>query len=191
MPSVQCPTDLRVKCNSLNSGEPGIAIDELGIMLSPFLNGLDNICVIADIKPQGVGGGGITAGSWVTRDLNTFITGESNIAGVSTNQVELLDTPYLVLAQCPAGAVDQSQARLQNITDNVTFGQGVSGIAATNPTGLLYVNWTIGRVVPTQPNTKIELQHQVQTTNVSAGGGIAGFGNAELYSFMILFKLSQ
>lgn len=191
MPSVQCPDNLRLKCNSLNSGESGISIDDLAGQLSPFLNGLDNICVVADIKPQGVGGGGITAGSWVTRDLNTFITGASNVAGVLANQVELLDTPYLVLAQCPAGAVDQSQARLQNITDNVTFGQGVAGIAATAPIGLLYVNWTIGRVVPTQPNTKIELQHQVLTTNVGAGGGIAGFGNAELYSFMILFKLSK
>lgn len=151
---------------------------------------LDNICVIADVKAQGVGGGGATAGSWFTRDLNTIITGAVNIIGLASNRIELFNDPYLVIGAAPSFATDTCQARLQDVTSAATFGNGPTLLApvATSNSAL---NWCVGRIVPAVGNTEIELQQQVLTTNGASGAGILGFSNVEVYGFVILFRLTS
>ena len=77
--------------------------------------GLYNAYVLVqDQKSSGTEGGGCTAGTWKTRDLNTEVADTASIASLASNQITLSAGTYRVRANAPGFHVDRHKARLQD-----------------------------------------------------------------------------
>lgn len=94
----------------------------------------DNYVLIVDEKTSGTHGGGSTADSWETRDLNTEKHDDGNLASLASNQVTLAAGTYRFRISVPANAVNGHMARLYNVTDTAVVAYGSSERASTGAT---------------------------------------------------------
>ena len=108
---------------------------------------------------------------------------------MSSNQITLPAGTYLVDATCPAYAVDNHKARLQNITDGQTLLVGMSHRSA-NGNSTQTQSLINGIIILTAEKT-LELQHYCQTTLSTSGFGnptsISGVN--EVYSIIVINKV--
>lgn len=137
--------------------------------------------LIQDQKSSGTNGGTFTAGSFVTRDLNTVVIDTQHIATLSSNQITLGAGQYRVSISCPAFQVNTHTARLQNITDGTTLLSGTSEEASTIDS-VQNRSFIVGRFTLLSPKT-LEVQHRSGATGTSTGFGTpASFGVNEVYT---------
>jgi hypothetical protein len=135
----------------------------------------------------GINGGTFTAGSFVTRTLNTFVRNVGSIASVSGGQVTLPAGTWAFKWSAPAFDVGNHQTILKNITSGITQGIGTSEDASgtTNTTS------SVGSaVVAVASSTVFALQHQCGTTRATNGFGVgAGFAT-EVFSRLEITQLA-
>jgi hypothetical protein len=132
---------------------------------------------VQDQKASATDGGTFTTGAWQTRVLNTTVLNTITSASLASNQLSLPAGTYDILASAPAFAVNNHQARLQNITDGSTILTGTTNFSRSTASAGDENN-SIVRGRFTLAGTKtIELQHRCQTTGTTTGFGV-GSGNS-------------
>lgn len=138
--------------------------------------------LLSDQQPTGTNDGTFTAGSWLTRTLNTVSNGNGTL---SNNQFTLEPGLYTISVAAPAYCVNGHQARLQNVTDGVTTMLGTTGFSP-NSGGSMTSSYINGQFSITK-TTVFEIQHICATTQANNGFGIAsGFGT-EIYTNVMLY----
>lgn len=145
---------------------------------------------ISDTKAANTNGGGLTSGSFVTRTINTEDTDPDGIVSIASNQFTLQAGTYRIAARVPGYAVGRHKARLRNITDGAdallgTSQYGVSTVQAQQTDSVI-----VGQITIASAKT-FEIQHRVETTNATNGGGVeSNFGVSEVYTVVELWKVA-
>lgn len=143
--------------------------------------------IFTDKKASGVAGGTFTSGAQRTRDLNTTQFNNITSASLASNQVTLPAGTYYAEISAIAFRVDQTQARLQNITDGTTTILGQTMCSGTgNSTNLPCL--VKGAFTITGTKT-FEVQHICNATGSGNGFGLdAGFGD-NIYTIFAIAKV--
>jgi len=128
-----------------------------------------------DQKTAGTDGGTFTSGAWRQRDINTKISDVGSHGSVASNQITLDAGTYVCDIMCPAFAVDQNMARLQDVTNSVTLAWGSSS-EANHSTSVLSPSWIRGTFTLTG-STTLQIQHRCATTENTNGFGAQVNGN--------------
>ena len=148
---------------------------------------------VKDIKSLNTNGGAYnTAGTWVTRDLNTLITNVTWCT-LASNQITLQPGNYLINASSPTYGITNHKINLYNVTSGNIVGMGVnmqsqvSGMVDTVNSQSFsnlttYVNITVPSV--------FEVQHigDIVNTNSNALGLSNGLGTSEIYTQMSIAR---
>lgn len=141
------------------------------------------VAYLKEIQTSGTEGGTFTAGSYITRTLNT-VEGDSEIVSLSSNQFTLGAGTYNIEAYAPCFGIDAMKAKIRNITDASDELIGMSLQAAGDDVGTV-----MGRIELTTSKT-FELQHRCQSTRATNGLGVAtSFGDNEVYSVIKITKI--
>jgi len=144
---------------------------------------------LRDEKAAGTNGGGFTSGAWQKRDLNTEHADTGGHASLASSQITLAAGTYVADIVCPAGVVDNHQARLYNVTDTATTLVGTSMFCGTGASQYTQSQIT-GRFTIAASRT-FEVQHRCQTTNATDGyGNACNFGEVEVYTVARFWKVS-
>lgn len=147
---------------------------------------------IKDIKSSGTGGGDVTAGSYVTRVLNTLENPSSySWVSLSSNQFTLSSGTYIIEASSPASDCDEYKTRLRNITDSTTVTFGTSERASS--TNAATSRSHLSCVVTIAASKAFEVQIYVNTT-VTTGddrglGRATNTGDDEVYTIVQVTKI--
>jgi hypothetical protein len=143
--------------------------------------------IISDLKTSGTNGGSFVTGSWVTRTLNTLSENTTSGISISSNQITIGSGSYVVSFFAPGYKCDSHQGRFRNITEGTTNFVGSSENTENNT-----VTYSKGNdIITIGSSTVFELQHRCQITRNADGFGVAvGFGEQELYSKVVIFKIS-
>lgn len=147
-----------------------------------------DILHIVDEKASGTNGGTFTAGSWVTRTLNTERTDEIG-STLASNQFTLPAGTYNIDASAPGAGVYSHQTRLRNITDGTTTLVGTSewNNDALNAQTRSHIR---GRFTIAAEKT-FEIQHRSAASEATTGLGVAvAFGEVEVYTQVWIEKVA-
>jgi len=145
--------------------------------------------LIVDEKPAHTTGGTFAAGAWRTRTLNTIRNNDDNIAALNNNRITLPAGTYIIECSAPALYVKFHQARLQNITDNVTVVAGTSEMS-TNSTVAVSNRSCINAVVTIDSPKVFEIQHYCSDSLSTDGfGASADTGLSEVYTIFQAWKV--
>jgi hypothetical protein len=147
---------------------------------------------------SGTWAGGDAAGNlWLNSQSGTFqsenlnVGANTNVATIAANstgnQVRLKTATYRFSVAAPAHRVNAHQARLQNITDGTTVKAGQQAFDDASASEANSFSFVDGRMTLAAAKT-FEVQHQVTTTNASAGGGTVANFTTEVYTVMRLWK---
>lgn len=109
--------------NVLTDGSALPAID--GSALTG-ISSAHEILHVVDAKGATTYGGGASANTTQTRDLNTVVTNDITGASLSSNQFTLPAGTYFIDATAPANEVDRHRISLYNVTDTTTTLMGLS-----------------------------------------------------------------
>lgn len=152
---------------------------------------LDQVLWVEDEKAANTNGGAFTAGSYVTRILNTIRKNTIPGASVSSNAITLSAGTYRITASAPANDVNRHKTRLRNTTDASTTIVGSSefanGTAPNHQTrSMLQGEFTISA------EKTLELQHRCETSEVGGFGlGVASnLGEPEIYASVFIEKIA-
>ena len=153
---------------------------------SPLLKGMLHA---QDSKAPGTDGGGFTAGSWLTRDMNTLAVNQIG-ATLDTKQITLPAGTYFVEGWATAVMCGMHQARLRDATNAVTLVQGTpdKSDVTTATTNKSFIRG----VFTLASSAAVEVQHRCATTRADDGFGKASdFGvGEEIYTDMLFLKLA-
>ncbi len=151
---------------------------------------------LSDVKSSATDGGTFTAGSYVTRVLNTEVDPDG-IVTLASNQFTLDAGTYIILAKAPAYSLNtagifQHKAKLRNITDSTDELIGTSEAirfdsasgSAGQTSSIVYGMFTIA-------GTKtFELQHRCGETETTSGlGKASSFGDSEVFATVAITML--
>lgn len=158
----------------------------------PLLNKdwLPTVAIFHDQKAQNTAGGGATAATWHTRDLNTTIC--NDITGCSLNTgtgiITLPSGTYNVIASVPAYKVNEHQGVLYNNSDssNILIGSSEVSGAVSNVTSrsLICGCFTIAA------EKDVKLYHYITTARATDGLGLDVNITTEVYSMIKLTKIA-
>lgn len=137
------------------------------------------VCV-RDKKTPGTGGGTFTLGAWRTRDVNDEQADAGNICSIASNQITLEPGTYRCVISCPALAVNNHQARLQNISDTLTLLYGSCEYARAS-TVVQSRSFVVGRFTLANAKT-LEIQHRCTATTPTNGFGNTCSFTEEIYT---------
>jgi len=150
--------------------------------------------VIAHRVAAGIHGGTYSVGAWRTAPLNSIEFDEITGVAVAGNQITGLPAgTYKVKGYSYMGGTDSHQARLRNVTDNVTlaistFGQSTAtGTSDTVGTlDLLDAKFTIAA------GKTLELQGwgSQGVSNTGFGAGVAGVGEDHIFRSLNIKKVA-
>lgn len=153
-----------------SNGTPGVIL----------VSGAPPYICIQDQKTSGTAGGGFTSGADRTRDLNTFIANDLNLAVLAANQVTLPAGTYRCHITAPAYNTSTHQALLFNITASATVLRGTTEVSRNGAPGTSR-SIIVGRVLVAQ-STTFEVRHRCTTTEGTDGFGLAGSFGTEVYT---------
>lgn len=174
-------TDTLSRASILSSSNAGSAVNwgagtktiSLTLPASVFAAHNRPIALISDTKAAGSDAGTFTAGTDVTRTLNTVDYDPDNIVSLSSNQFTLQAGTYRIQARAPVHDVDFHAAWLYNVTDAATppGGEGSSVYTASpyNGSGDSYIDC----VVTIASAKAFEIRHRCTTTKTINGLGAA------------------
>jgi hypothetical protein len=139
-------------------------------------------------QAAGTDAGGFTSGAWQTRTLNTEHADAGGHGSLAANQITLAAGTYEVDISCPAGVVNNHQAKLYNVTDAADTLIGTSEYCGSGST-----QYTKSRITGrfTIAGSKVfEVRHQCQTTKATDGfGNACNFGVTEIYTVARFWKV--
>ena len=116
---------------------------------------------IQDQKASSTGGGASTAGSWLTRDLNTVVDPEGTGITVSSNQMIIPAGSYHVSIKVPFhGINNRANSRLYNITDTALI---LNGSSVCETSGDCTYQSHIEGYFTLAAQKTVEVQYRVQT----------------------------
>lgn len=138
--------------------------------------------VISDQKSSGVHGGTFTAGSRVTRTLNTENYDPDGIVTLSANQFTLQAGKYEIMGVSPAHLVQRAQSWLRNVTDSTDQALGMSHFSVVQGLGYVFAHFTIASA------KTFEIQHEGTATRSTSGFGAAGSFDTEQYATVRIRK---
>ncbi len=144
---------------------------------------------VRDEKANGTVGGSTTAGSFVTRVLNTSLTNEISGASLSSNQITLPSGTYYLQGFVPCYNTERNIVKLRNVTDSSDTLQSqntfIGGSSGSTP--LIRIS---GRFTISAQKT-FEIQHRVDNNSGSESFGVQiGFGFTEIYSDIQIWKVA-
>ena len=145
---------------------------------------------VQDEKPNNTQAGTFTAGSWITRTLNTVKVNEIDGASISSNQITLPAGTYYIEAWAPAMFVNRHQARLHDVGSDTTIIVGDSNYSGSGTfNGVRTDSQVSGKITISTPTT-YELQHQCANTQNNWGlGNPCNFGINEVYAVVKIWKV--
>lgn len=145
--------------------------------------------IARDEKDHSTSGGTFGDDVWQTRDLNTIIVNNIPGASLASNIITLPAGTYVGRASAPAYAVFNHQARLRDVTNNVTIEYGSNEYSSPHgdaqTTSNIHFYFTIGS------ETDFELQHMGESSQTTNGFGVTDPSNAEksIYSQIYIEKI--
>lgn len=141
---------------------------------------------IVDEKAANTPGGSITAGSFITRDLNTVVVDADGIVSLSSNQVTLQAGTYRFKGYTMGHAIGNIKARFRNVTDGANVDISSNGFQST--AGIVSYAHFSGRF--TIASAKVfELQMRSSISRGTDGLGLQGnIGENERYSELEIWK---
>jgi hypothetical protein len=145
--------------------------------------------VITDTKTTGTNGGTFTAGSFVTRTLNTTVSyppGQTDIT-LSGNIITLQPGTYKIIADCPANQCGRHTSRIIDNTSSVVL--LVGNIVGTTTSQANCIVSTVYGILTFTVATSIAVQGRCATTRASDGLGAASGFQAEVYTAVVIDKL--
>lgn len=157
--------------------------------LTAAIAAAQQILHVRDEKPSGTSGGTFTAGSYLTRTLNTVKTNSIPGASLAANRITLPVGTYEVDALAQAHRVFDHKAVLFNVTDAATVVAGFSS----------YADGTNGGSTPSSVRGRFtiagqkvfELRHRCSSTYATIGlGRPSSFGDIEVYADVLIRKIS-
>lgn len=149
--------------------------------------------VLCELLASGTAGGTFTSGAYQTRLLNViaydpYSLVNSLVAGVAN----LADGTYFAAFGAEAYRVDGNKTRLQdtNLAATLDLGRSVTADTANNGSSTSSGSTTTPFVLAASPLNTLELQHRCVNTRAGDGFGVAcGFGDSEIYSELLLWKV--
>ena len=123
---------------------------------------------VQDQKPVGTVSGTFTAGSWITRDLNTAVTNTIEAAQLASNSVNLPAGTYYIEGLCPAFKVHRHIDRLTDGSSTLVWGLGsfVSGGYDGHS------RETVKGLFTLTGNTTVFLEHTCESSQSGNGLGV-------------------
>ena len=144
-------------------------------------------CYIKEIQNSGVSGGTFTAGSYVTRVLNT-VSGDTEFVSLASDQFTLQPGKYEIEVEAVGHLVNIHKAKLRNITDSTD--DIIGKVAQSSSTNAQTISSIKGTVILTEAKT-FEIQHRCTITKTVNGfGPAASFGDDEVYTQVKITKVS-
>lgn len=144
------------------------------------------IAIFRDEKTSGTNGGTFTSGAWRTRDINATQVNTITGASIASNQITLPAGTFYVEVSAPAFAVDQNQARFQNITDSTTTIVGQCSYTA--PAVCAASAIIVGQFTISSSKT-FEVQHQSNYTRANDGFGTQNAFGTQVYTTVSITKV--
>lgn len=144
---------------------------------------------VREEQPSGTHGGTATAGSYLTRVLNTVLTNTISGASLASNQITLPAGTYEIDASVPGFICGGFKAKLYNVTDGADLIIGNFGSASVPyQTG----DFCTVRGRFTLAATKaLDLRMRCNVTRATDGLGVAlGYGDVEVYADVFIKKIS-
>lgn len=141
---------------------------------------------IVDSKSPNTAGGSITAGSFITRDLNTVLFDADSIVSLDSNQVTLQAGTYRFSGYTMGHAIGNIKARLRNVTDDENVDISSNGFQSNS--GIVSYALFSGRFTISAAKT-FEVQMKCSITRSSNGLGLQGnLGENERYTELEIWK---
>jgi len=139
--------------------------------------------IAVDQKAANTSGGTTTAGTFLTRNLNTILSNTIAGATVTANQFTLPAGNYNIKWWAPAYNCARHKSKLRNITDAVDVAMGSSeyalGTADVQTSSFGSVDVSLGSA------KTFEIQHRVQNAQTGDGFGVAAnFGVPEVFTIV-------
>jgi hypothetical protein len=167
---------------------PARTVDAI-FTFSPFLK----FAHYQDQQSSGTDGGDFTIGAWRTRTINTEVYDNIGIS-LSSNQMTLPAGTYFIDATTPGYRVTMHQARLYNNTATAAILSGTTEHAPLNTGGDDPSGQTSSRIrgrFVLAAQSALSIEHQcADTQNTDGFGRAAGFGT-EIYTDIMIWKLSE
>lgn len=146
---------------------------------------------LRDIKTLGTPGGTLSSGGWRTRDMQTVAYSAIPGITISANQIQGLPAGrWVAFAMCRIAVVFDTRLRIQNITAASTAieSTGNGGVQTGNLTSGLTT--LVGSFVLAATST-VELQiWSAVTQNTSGNGAALNIGSNEIYTDLLLWRMS-
>lgn len=151
--------------------------------------GSGDYILIRDEQASGTDGGTFTAGSFVTRVLNTIVHDSGGHAAVASNQITLAAGTYRYRVRCPGFRCNVHRAQLYCVTDAAEV---LTGESAYSGNGGDYAVTTaeVSGEFTIAVSTVYEVRHRCGVTRATNGLGVAsGFaGVIEAYAQIELWR---
>ena len=148
--------------------------------------GIPQYAVFEEQQSNSINAATYSAGSYITRVLNTTVTNSISGASLSSNQITLPAGTYRINCVCPlAGTAINSKAYLYNITGSSILMFGTSSYSTSNIQSYSYLNgvFTVSTV------TVIAVQQYWSTTSTFMGGVAVSSGQIENYTHVEITRL--
>lgn len=143
------------------------------------------IAIIEEQQTSGTEGGTFTAGSDVTRTLNTLVYNRDTLVSLSSNRFTLPAGDWEIEWSAPAYAVERHQSLLHNQTDASDVKRGTTEQGAT--AGV--TTRSHGRARVSIAGSKaFEIRHRSSVSNSGDGLGSAASLGTEIYTQVIVRK---
>lgn len=139
--------------------------------------------ILEDQKTSGTDGGTFTSGADRTRVLNTEVRDVLNICSLASNQFTLPAGTYYVEWSAPAGACNQHQSMLYDVTGAATLKRGQSQFANNSQSDGCHVVTISGANI-------FEIRHRCNATSFTNGFGVAGNFGTEIYASVKIWKIA-
>jgi hypothetical protein len=140
-----------------------------------------------DEKVVGTNGGNSTAGSWVTRDVNTVLRNVLT-ASLASNKITLPAGNYRIEASAPAYTVSAHRLRLYNDTDGSQIGLGQNAASGSVDTTMTTATLSLEFTLAASRAIRIDHYTGFSVTN---GFGLASGVDTEVYADVKIWRLPE
>ncbi len=191
IPSSAITNSGQAALTSTGAGSGAIAYCDINVFDTPMVSQSfqRRLAYIRDEKATATDGGTFTAGSDVTRVLNTLIDPTGIVTSLSSNAFTLPAGTYRIRAEAPAFQVAENRATLRNTTDSVNTirGQSSYSTVTNGPTA----NAVVAGVFTITSSKTFEIRHRCSSTKSGNGFGVnSNYGESEVYTTVEIEKLN-
>ena len=157
--------------------------------LNGVVDNFQDIAIFNETQASGTAGGTFTSGSYIKRTLNTTVVNNITGCSIASSVITLPAGSFQVMANCPAGSVNEHKIRIQDTTATTTLAIGGSQYAAASDN--VWNNSEVQTFFTLSVSSTIELQHRCGTTKGSNGLGIqTSFGDDEIYAQITIVRVA-